>query len=200
MSWDPTNYLIRYKSCDRELDTFEGEGFPLSSKVNGSILLMKFYSLSSGIARHLLAGCNGKEVGLPFVLSDEETEMVHYTGSCFILGRSGTGKSSVLIAKLCQREQLHHISMEGFHGYSTEADGPEGRRDEDREANENMKGACLRQLFVTVNPKLCSAVRQNIALSKRSIDHELKYFARCILILPLCSNSFRFLDYWHSEM
>ena len=42
-------------------------------------------------------------------------EIIYFDKSSFILGRSGTGKTTVLVRKLFQKEQLYHIASEGFH-------------------------------------------------------------------------------------
>ena len=46
------------------------------SKVSESFLLMKFYSLSSGVAKHLLAATDGSKVDIPFELTGEENEII----------------------------------------------------------------------------------------------------------------------------
>ncbi|CAI0555937.1 unnamed protein product [Linum tenue] len=117
-------------------------------------MLMKFYSLSSGIIWHLLSGCDGQEVDFPFELSDQEKEIVQFGKSSFVLGRSGSGKTTVLVMKLFQREQLHHIALRGYH--------------EQGDAVETDEQNVLKQLFVTVNPRLCHFVKQNISRLKRS--------------------------------
>ncbi|KAL5700836.1 hypothetical protein ACHQM5_026240 [Ranunculus cassubicifolius] len=113
---------------------------------------MKFYSLSSGVVSHLLSSTDGKELDLPFEVTEHETEIIHFPRSTFVLGRSGTGKSrktTVLTMKLIQKEQQYHFSSEGLH------------------VIKNMPGCSketgLRQLFVTVSPKLCAAIKNHIS-------------------------------------
>ncbi|XP_050209293.1 uncharacterized protein LOC130015007 [Mercurialis annua] len=91
----------------------------------------------------------------PFELTDEEMEIIRFSRSSFILARSGTGKTTVLIMKLFQKEQLHHLASEGFH-------------EVERNSNKETDGYTLRQMFVTVNARLCYSVRQYISQLKRS--------------------------------
>lgn len=101
--------------------------------------------------------CNGKEIVLPFELTKQEEEIIDFNGSSFILGRSGTGKTTVLTMKLFQNEQLSHIASEGYH-----------------EVQSNLslvtKDDMLRQIFVTVSPKMCDTVKQYISQLQRSVQ------------------------------
>lgn len=127
------------------------------SKVSESFLLMKFYSLSSGVAKHLLAAADGSKVDIPFELTEEENEIIRFPCSSFILGRSGTGKTTVLIVKLIQKEQQSLIAYQGLNFEEADLSG----------ANDNNKHMVLkdmkseqdfvRQIFLTVSSKLCSA-------------------------------------------
>ncbi|PKI51301.1 hypothetical protein CRG98_028305 [Punica granatum] len=132
-----------------------------NSKVNDSLLLMKFYPLSSDIVNHLLSDKDGKEVELPFEVTNEEREIINFPRSTFILGRSGTGKTTILTMKLFKKEQLYQMALnrDGNGGFSDRTNNEE--RDEDP----NTDG--LHQLFVTVSPKLCFAVRRHISQLKR---------------------------------
>ena len=116
-----------------------------NSKVSESLLLMKFYSLSCGVVSHLLSG---KEVDLPMQVTDEQMDIILSPKSSFIIGRSGTGKTTILTMKLFQCEQKFRIASEGIY---------EGE-------NSRCRGAkVLHQLFVTVSPKLCYTVKQNVS-------------------------------------
>ncbi|MCL7038809.1 hypothetical protein MKW94_025092 [Papaver nudicaule] len=147
----------------------DGRCYVENSKVRDSLLLMKFYALSSGVVSHLLSGNDGRELDLPFEVTDQELEIIRYPRSTFILGRSGTGKTTVLTMKLFQKEQQHHLSSAGFSEvkgdvsmYSAKEDAIGGNIDE-------TKGTVLRQIFITVSPKLCSAVKNQISNLKSFI-------------------------------
>ncbi|KAL7084177.1 hypothetical protein ACP275_14G209000 [Erythranthe tilingii] len=118
-----------------------------NAKVNESLLVMKFYSLSSGVVNHLLTDIEGREVDLPFEVTDEERAIIMFPRSSFVLGRSGTGKTTILTMKLYQKLQQHSIATRD----STTAgdDAP-----------------VLHQLFVTVSPKLCYAVKKHVTQLK----------------------------------
>ena len=45
-----------------------------------------------------------KIMELPFVLGEEEQELVDYKDSLFILERSGTGKTTVMLSRILMRE------------------------------------------------------------------------------------------------
>ncbi|KAL9228933.1 hypothetical protein vseg_004459 [Gypsophila vaccaria] len=141
-------------ATDGELDAVH---YAENSRVSDSLLLMKFYSLSAGTVGHLLSDSDGQALDLPFEVTDQEMEIITHSESSFILGRSGTGKTTVLTMKLFQKEQLHHMASEGFsenraiHSIHSDSD-------------ENVQGEnVLRQLFVTVSPKLCYAIKQHVS-------------------------------------
>ncbi|PNY04542.1 regulator of nonsense transcripts-like protein [Trifolium pratense] len=145
--WEKSKEIIRIKNLDNNGNE-AGEGccdqriYVENSKVEESFLLMKFYSLSSVVVRHLLSDSNSNESELPFEPSDEEHDIILFPRSTFVLARSGTGKTTVLTMKLLAKEKLHT-----------------GRND----------GTVLRQLFVTASPKLCQAVKKHVVRMKRFI-------------------------------
>ncbi|KAL8238273.1 hypothetical protein R6Q59_019354 [Mikania micrantha] len=161
-SWLPTQELIRF----RTLSNFEGDNEAIvnpsdgriyveNSKVSESLLLMKFYSLSRGVVSHLLSG---KELDLPMQVTDEQMDIILFPKSSFIIGRSGTGKTTILTSKLFQNEQIFRDASEGSH----EAESNQ-IRDDEVDDSENRKPSVLRQLFVTVSPKLCCVVKQHVS-------------------------------------
>lgn len=57
-----------------------------------SVLLMKFYPLSSTVSRQMVVAEEGKAVGeVLFVVNQQEAVIIDYPLSVFILGRSGGG-------------------------------------------------------------------------------------------------------------
>ncbi|KAI3957883.1 hypothetical protein MKW92_005401 [Papaver armeniacum] len=158
--WEPCNEVVRYNARTKlyngsSVEEFDERSYLENSKVNESLLLMKFYSLSSGVVRHLLSGSDGRELDLPFEMTDQELEITLFPRSSFILGRSGTGKTTILTMKLFRKEQQHYFSSEGL------SDGPKGLGE--------TKGTVLRQMFVTVSPQLCSAIKNQISNLKSFI-------------------------------
>ncbi|KAF2290039.1 hypothetical protein GH714_001200 [Hevea brasiliensis] len=99
----------------------------------------------------------------------KEKDIIEFSGSSFILGRSGTGKTTVLIMKLVQKEQLYHLAAEGFHKVESNSSASSTLRKDNAGSEVEIKGNILRQIFVTVNVKLCYAVRQYISRLKRSM-------------------------------
>ncbi|PWA96132.1 uvrD-like Helicase, ATP-binding domain, P-loop containing nucleoside triphosphate hydrolase [Artemisia annua] len=127
-----------------------------NSKVSESLLLMKFYPLSRGVVRHFLSG---KELDLPMQVTDEQMDIILSPKSSFIIGRSGTGKTTIMTTKLFQYEQKFHIASEGI--YEGESIHYRGAKVAYNHQNDKM--SVLRQLFVTVSPNLCYAVKQNLS-------------------------------------
>ncbi|XP_023769500.1 uncharacterized protein LOC111918065 isoform X1 [Lactuca sativa] len=113
---------------------------------------LKFYSLSPGMVDHLRFG---REIDLPVNLSDEQMDAFLCSKSSFIIGRLGTGKTTILTMKLLQNEQSFRSASEG--------ESNQVRNGEVVDDHEESKPTLLRQLFVTVNPKSCSVVKQHVS-------------------------------------
>lgn len=176
-TWTTSFGIVKFKTLSQDEIKNSSRGSSASddrcylenSKVSESLLLMKFYSLSSGVVSHLLFDHDGREPELPFEVTDHERDIILFPRSTFILGRSGTGKTTVLTMKLFKQEQLHLLTTEGFDAVNT------NRVSDVCLANRNMGGVGgteatpLRQLFVTVSPKLCYAVKNHVLQLKRCV-------------------------------
>ncbi|KAF7010859.1 hypothetical protein CFC21_025225 [Triticum aestivum] len=167
--WDVEHDIIRYNmdfkfDAHKEHDLVDTSYAMENSKVNESFLLMKFYSLSSGMAKHLLTATDGSEINIPFELSDEEKVIIQFPLTSFILGRSGTGKTTVLTMKLIQKEKLTLIASQGLNldGADLSVAG-----DNNIMPLKNVGESYVKQLFITVSPKLCSAIKDHICRLKR---------------------------------
>ncbi|KAJ6321838.1 hypothetical protein OIU77_011843 [Salix suchowensis] len=175
-TWKTSFDIARYKSCSsNEIGSNSNPGGPdgsyyvENSKVSDSLLLMKFYSLSSSVVSHLLSDRDGRELELPFEVTDEELEIILFQRSTFILGRSGTGKTTVLTMKLFKKEHLFHMVTEGLDDVIDNTSKDISRRnsiaDDIKSVGDGVgeaKKIVLRQLFVTVSPKLCYAVKHHV--------------------------------------
>ncbi|XP_050210760.1 uncharacterized protein LOC126661049 [Mercurialis annua] len=190
MSWPISVDVVRYKSLgNSEVDDnlkSDDKCYVENSKVSDSLLLMKFYSLSSGIVNHLLSDRDGRELELPFEVTDEELEIILCQRSTFILGRSGTGKTTVLTMKLFKREQLYHMACKGDYedcGSTSKDAFWKKNTDNGQENVENslgdVKKAALRQIFVTVSPKLCYAVKHQVSQLKSFASGETNSAGCC---------------------
>lgn len=93
---------------------------------------------------------------LPSALIKQEERILRFEKTAFILGRSGTGKTSILIKKLLQREKS--FGLIGIGGHSREG------------AAEEKK--VLRHLFVTANSKLCKVVKQRIGFDVNETEED----------------------------
>lgn len=176
VSWANIAEIIKFKSLDNNgnegelsICAFDGRSYVENSKVEESLLLMKFYSLSSSVVSHLLSDCDGIELDLPFEVTDEEREIILFPRSSFVLGRSGTGKTTVLTMKLFQKERVHHMVVEGIYGAEISG-APCLSQDKELKVNiAETTRPVLHQLFVTVSPKLCQAVKHHVTRLKRLV-------------------------------
>jgi hypothetical protein len=115
--WSISSDIVRIKNFDNNENgsdlsgsASDGRTYVENAKVSESLMLMKFYSLSSVVVSHLLSNHNGGDLDLPFEVTDQELEIILFPKRTFVLGRSGTGKTTVLTMKLFQKEKLHNIS------------------------------------------------------------------------------------------
>ncbi|CAN1143681.1 TPR and ankyrin repeat-containing protein 1 [Linum perenne] len=170
-TWSAGFQLTRYKSIGNSetssVSTNEAiECYVENSRVSDSLLLMKFYSLSSGVVKFLLSDNEGKELELPFEVTEEEQDVIMFPRSMFILGRSGTGKTTVLTMKLFKKEQLYHMAVDGLVEATVVTDSS---KDDWKIDSDNIIGesnTVLKQLFVTVSGKLCHAVKHHVSQLK----------------------------------
>lgn len=119
-TWSTSIDIVQYKTlgnneCGSSLGA-DDHCYVENSKVNDSLLLMKFYSLSFGVVSHLLNDRDGCKLELPFEVTDEQLEIILFQRSTFILGRLDTGKTTVLTMKLFNKEQIYCMAMEGYNG------------------------------------------------------------------------------------
>ncbi|KAK9185221.1 hypothetical protein WN943_025576 [Citrus x changshan-huyou] len=157
-----TSNVVRFKNLadndnnsgsDLSGAAFDSRNYAENSNVSESLSLMKFYRLSV-VVSHLLSDRVGRELDLPFEVTDEQLEMILSPRSTFILGRSGTGKTTVLTRKLFQKEELHRMAMEEFYGVNNSVTLHCSQESEAEEGLGETERPILRQLFVTVSPKL----------------------------------------------
>ncbi|PIA50211.1 hypothetical protein AQUCO_01300743v1 [Aquilegia coerulea] len=169
MTWGPCVNIVRNKvlsssvagSIDVSTSDSKRRNYVENSKVTESLLLMKFYSLSSGMVSHLLSANDGRELDLPFEVTEHEQEIIQFPRSTFILGRSGTGKTTILTMKLIQKEKQYHFTAEGLCDVKDDTLIDYGNKISENHGG--PKGTVLRQLFVTVSPKLCGAIRTHVS-------------------------------------
>ncbi|KAG6766037.1 hypothetical protein POTOM_030102 [Populus tomentosa] len=170
--WTTSFDIPRYKSCsNNEIrsnsnpDGPDGSYYVENSKVSDSLLLMKFYSLSCGVVSHLLSDRDGRELELPFEVTDEEFETIIFPRSTFILGRSGTGKTTVLTMKLFKKEELYYTATQGCLNTSEDSSRRNNVADDIKSVGDGVgdaKETVLRQLLVTTSPKLCYAIKHRV--------------------------------------
>lgn len=172
VSWERSVEITKFKTLDNngneaELGGCDQRIYVENSKVEESLLLMKFYSLSSVVISHLLSDRISDEFDLPFEVSDEEYDIILFPKSTFVLGRSGTGKTTVLTVKLFQKEYKHHMAVEETYGINSAAVPCLNHDKEYKKSSTTNDRPVLHQLFVTVSPKLCQAVKHHVVRLKR---------------------------------
>ena len=114
--------IIKFKNLknngnDTKLSVYgDGRTYVDNSKVKESILFMKIYCLSSVIVSHFLSDHDNNKLDLPFEVIDEEQEIILFPKSTFVLGHSGTGRTTILTMKLFQKQYFHHMAVEAAYG------------------------------------------------------------------------------------
>ncbi|KAI9094369.1 hypothetical protein DFS34DRAFT_247146 [Phlyctochytrium arcticum] len=101
---------------------------------------MKSYLLDSQIIT-LLTGGNMADINLPFQMSDDEHRILQYPTSLMIVGRSGTGKTTVMIQKMHARNLALGSVPDLQESLMRHAAGP-------------------RQLMVTLSSQLCLKMKE----------------------------------------
>ncbi|KAI3730438.1 hypothetical protein L1987_61608 [Smallanthus sonchifolius] len=162
-SWPASQEIIRFRylsnregDSEASVNPGDGRNYVENSKASESLLLMKFYTMSQGVVNHLLSG---KELDLPMQVTDEQMDIILFCKSSFLIGRSGTGKTTTLTMKLFQNEHNFHVASEG----SNETESNRIRDIGVVDDSESSRRSVLRQLFVTVSPKLCYSVKQHVS-------------------------------------
>ena len=125
-SWPPDLEIPRFKdlsNTDAESDLVgdasDGRSYVENLQVSESLLLMKFYSLSSGVVNHYLSDREGGKLDLPFEVTDQEMEIILYQRSTFIRGWLGTGKTTVgevpLVVKIAMLSRVLQLLRKDLH-------------------------------------------------------------------------------------
>ncbi|WVZ86961.1 hypothetical protein U9M48_033672 [Paspalum notatum var. saurae] len=195
--WDTTHDIIRYKKDCRVDDQEDHDLVDTSqalenTKVSESFLLMKFYSLSSGVAKHLLTATDGTEIEIPFDLTDEEEAIIRYPLTSFILGRSGTGKTTVLTMKLYQIEQQSLIASEGLVLEEVNLSAADNRNILPKDTRKG--GSFVKQVLITVSPKLCLAINNQISRLRRFSSGDVSGQPSILHMHDIIDESEEFMD------
>ncbi|KAG2708639.1 hypothetical protein I3760_05G201800 [Carya illinoinensis] len=178
-SWSSSFDIVRIRNVansENKSDligcTSDGGNYVENAKVSESLMLMKFYSFSFGVVDHLRSNKDSGELDILFEVTDQEQEIIFFPRSAFILGRSGTGKTTVLTRKLLEKEKKLQMATELFYGVKSDnlVHRPEN---EVEETLAETKRIISHQLFVTVSHKLCYAVKlqvtQHVSQLKSSV-------------------------------
>ncbi|KAF5831577.1 hypothetical protein DUNSADRAFT_12957 [Dunaliella salina] len=144
-----------------------------------SELIEKYYVMDSISASLLIKSDKNEELNLELKMSEDEVAATVHTGTIFVQGRSGTGKTTVLIHRLLkkqevydrleyekqqeQQQQSHREQVGGTsqEGHDAGGNGVLGNQ------NPQAQGQQLRQLLVTLSPMLCVTMKGKIEHSLR---------------------------------
>ncbi|CAI5511533.1 unnamed protein product, partial [Closterium sp. Naga37s-1] len=166
---------------------------PERAPVDENVLLMKFYPLSLGSAQHLMAAVPGEWL---FKLNEQQAAIVHSNCTAFVLGRSGTGKTTVITHRLLLLEHTFRRAMgerrlltsensqsvravrsgasrgreqRGWGTYEEleESEEEEGEGKSGEEGEEERGG--LRQVVVTPSAHLCAAIKRYVNKATRTM-------------------------------
>ncbi len=99
----------------------------------------KVYSLNSFVASFLLKASVNDSLQLPHDVSPEESELVNEEGPHFVLGRSGTGKTTVMLYRIVKNERAFRAAVD---------DG-------------TFQADDFRQVLMTASPVLASAIEDS---------------------------------------
>lgn len=158
--------MVERCECENVVDNLSNDEKP---KVSESLLLLRFYPLSDEVVKQVLLE---KDINMPLHVTEEQKDIISEKKTSFVLGRSGTGKTTVLTMKLLQNEQSFRVACDGIHDVeSSTIRDPEVEDaevvDDDPEPDDT-KQTILRQLFVTLSPRICQAVNKQVLKMKRS--------------------------------
>ncbi|KAA8532355.1 hypothetical protein F0562_032389 [Nyssa sinensis] len=170
LSWVSSSDIVQYKNLNEiEPDgesnaaAFDGRTYFEYSNVERSLLLRKFYPLSYLVVNHLLSGRDCRELDLPCQVTDQELEIILFPESTFVVGRPSIEKTSLLTMKLFQKEQQHYLASEGFYDKRRNIIMDNKWKNNVGESMAKTKETVLRQIFITVSPKLCAIVKQHVS-------------------------------------
>eukprot|EP01105_Mastigella_eilhardi_P017388 TRINITY_DN399_c0_g3_i1.p1 TRINITY_DN399_c0_g3~~TRINITY_DN399_c0_g3_i1.p1 ORF type:complete len:1268 (+),score=390.50 TRINITY_DN399_c0_g3_i1:4126-7929(+) len=125
----------RTEACKKKQEAMAAANKQQGNAAADEVVISKYFDVSQEFLRGLLSGHMGD---LPMALDATEKELVENPGSLVVCGRSGTGKTTVLLYRMFGLERA--CAEAG-------AAGVERR---------------IRQLFVTVSPGLCSHARSEL--------------------------------------
>ncbi|KAG8790264.1 hypothetical protein FRC16_000978, partial [Serendipita sp. 398] len=102
-SWPPAPEII-----DEKLEVNVDEDMIL--ELHAVFTHQKFILLTQDILESIVSD---KESAHPFTVSPHEREVIYYPSSCFVIGRSGTGKTTTMLFKMLARERTSHKMKSG---------------------------------------------------------------------------------------
>lgn len=174
MNWPLSANIQKFKNVDNNANDGDANGNDRSeAELEECTLLMKYCSISRD---YMLHGKDSLEVDLPYEVTDEQRNIIRFSKSTFVLGRSGTGKTTVLITKLIQNEILHRKGVQQWYG-----SGINANQEQSKDIATETERPVLRQLFVTLSGGLCKKVQHHVSLLKRYVDS-------VIILYPLTTN------------
>ncbi|KAL1741953.1 hypothetical protein HDZ31DRAFT_44303 [Schizophyllum fasciatum] len=107
--FDPATFPLTEESQTRDSDEEEISLPPEDMERVHELLTLDKYFLFSQVRGPCLTA--DVDVAHVFRLSGKELEIVSHVGSCYVLGRSGTGKTTTMLFKILGIERSHRFNM-----------------------------------------------------------------------------------------
>jgi hypothetical protein len=128
------------------------EQFPPAQLLDENRTLIKFYQMTNNLVEQTLAGVLNEKMDWPFRPDETESLIIELTPDppcgILLLGRSGTGKTTIAVHRMCAMQ--NGLTMGG---------GNFGKTNRTEH---------LRMAFVTANPTLLSSVKRSV----RALNHD----------------------------
>ncbi|KAI5829770.1 hypothetical protein K523DRAFT_416462 [Schizophyllum commune Tattone D] len=106
--FEPATFPLAEETPARDSDEEEIQLPPEDmERVHELLTLDKYFLFSQNVLKCLMADVDVAHV---FRLSGKELEIVSHVGSCYVLGRSGTGKTTTMLFKILGLERSHRLN------------------------------------------------------------------------------------------
>eukprot|EP00597_Dinobryon_sp_UTEXLB2267_P014593 CAMPEP_0170119096 /NCGR_PEP_ID=MMETSP0020_2-20130122/14169_1 /TAXON_ID=98059 /ORGANISM="Dinobryon sp., Strain UTEXLB2267" /LENGTH=3522 /DNA_ID=CAMNT_0010348355 /DNA_START=356 /DNA_END=10924 /DNA_ORIENTATION=- len=149
---------MRKSTNNSKVDSIDGNVVEVSkekSQVNDAAVLTKFYELTTNVVKLLTSARDDiGNIELPFTMSPEQDKIVRDPKSLFILGRSGTGKTTVILQRMYLQDLLWRKSHDEL---PLIGDSMHGNSKPLAVSKFNTHG----QMLVTASSILCDAIRRS---------------------------------------
>ncbi|KIY69309.1 hypothetical protein CYLTODRAFT_489012 [Cylindrobasidium torrendii FP15055 ss-10] len=82
-----------------------------SAENHSRLIVEKYVTLSAPLLNSIMADL---DITMPHLVSTREKQIIEHADSCYVIGRSGTGKTTTMLFKMLLIERSHHLSGQAF--------------------------------------------------------------------------------------